>query len=901
MSEFRRDGNWALRVPVRAWIVVSILAGLAAADERTRADAPVPFTQVSVDSHGPNGEPYLGMHTKTTGDLNGDGKPDLVVAGSAIGELLVWYDGVTATRYTISDLGGWSTDAKIGDVDRDGDADVVISCWYRDDQGIEWFENLGAGTEFARHAIGPPRAHDLELVDLDLDGDLDIVTRQQEADGNAIELWWQHDPTWWEHQTLQAGLPAGEGLATGDIDRDGDADIVVPGTWFENMRQPGSVLWPAHVYTTAWIEPDSIVAVTDINRDHLPDVVLTPAENAGQHYQIAWFEGVADPVNASEWVEHVIDPHVECVMHSLQAADIDKDGDTDVVTAAMHQGADPDEVVVYLNDGIGGVGQGWMRQVIGTNGSHNMVAADFDGDGDVDLAGANWEASRSVDLWRNDINDRLPLDRWQREVIDSNRPWNAVFIFAGDVDRDGWPDVVTGGWWYRNPAYADAAWTRYEIGSPLNNMAAVYDYDRDGDLDVLGTPWAGSGAAPSFVAAFNDGTGNFVVRTDLPAGRGDFLQGVAVAPFSRNGPIETALSWHDGTGQGLQKLTAPAAAAIDGWTWEALSPFDPSEQLSAGDIDRDGRIDLLTGTVWLANEGGGSYVECLLCDTSEQPDRNRLADINGDGRLDAVVGYLGISKPAKLAWYAQPAESCGPWTEHVIDRPVGPMSLAVGDIDLDGDIDVVVGEHNLADPASARVLIYENGDGAGGSWSRHVVFTGDEHHDGTQLVDIDNDGDLDIVSIGWGHGRVLLYRNGAMESGVRLNGPPAPPEPQPPSEDDAPEDEQETGVDPPADPPADTSIEPADDATDQTDAPAGGTPNADDDTTDDPTIEPLGPPIIEPVPPAAASESSDENTVETESGTPPLPSAGPCGLGAGSAMLTMMMLMSLFRSRQRRA
>ena len=87
------------------------------------------------------------------------------------------------------------------------------------------------------------------------------------------------------------------------------------------------------------------------------------------------------------------------------------------------------------------------------------------------------------------------------------------------------------------------------------------------------------------------------------------------------------------------------------------------------------------------------------------------------------------------------------------------MSLDVADMDGDGDFDVVIGEHNLAEPSKASLYIYENTDGLGHHWSRHVVYTGDEHHDGAQLVDIDGDGDLDILSIGWSHNQVLLYEN----------------------------------------------------------------------------------------------------------------------------------------------
>jgi hypothetical protein len=87
------------------------------------------------------------------------------------------------------------------------------------------------------------------------------------------------------------------------------------------------------------------------------------------------------------------------------------------------------------------------------------------------------------------------------------------------------------------------------------------------------------------------------------------------------------------------------------------------------------------------------------------------------------------------------------------------MSLGVEDIDNDGDLDIVVGEHNLAQPSQARLVWIENLDGAATQWRQHLIFRGDEHHDGALLVDIDRDGDYDVVSIGWGHGKVVVYEN----------------------------------------------------------------------------------------------------------------------------------------------
>jgi hypothetical protein len=57
------------------------------------------------------------------------------------------------------------------------------------------------------------------------------------------------------------------------------------------------------------------------------------------------------------------------------------------------------------------------------------------------------------------------------------------------------------------------------------------------------------------------------------------------------------------------------------------------------------------------------------------------------------------------------------------------------------------------------LMWFENSSGDATKWKYHLIHTGDEHHDGAHVVDIDNDGDMDVVSIGWGHDRVIVYEN----------------------------------------------------------------------------------------------------------------------------------------------
>ncbi len=363
----------------------------------------------------------------------------------------------------------------------------------------------------------------------------------------------------------------------------------------------------------------------------------------------------------------------------------------------------------------------------------------------------------------------LSLDQWQRHVIDDSKPWRAVFVAVADIDGNTFPDIVTGGWWYKNPGTAAGTWTRSTIGTPLNNIATVYDFDGDGDIDILGTEhineWVNFVADPiPFTWARNNGSGQFTLLNNIDDGYGNFLQGVNVQHFQNGGPLQVALAWQNpGTDVGIQMLTVPTDTATSTWDWQQISTTAQGEALSAGDIDRDGDLDLLLGTKWLQNNGA-SWSPHTLHNTIQEVDRNRLVDINGDGRLDAVVGYQAESTLAAIAWYEQGNSATDLWTERIIKNMVGPMSLDVADMDGDGDLDVIVGEHNIAAPQTAKLYIFENSDGTGTSWAEHIVFTGDEHHDGTQVIDIDQDGDLDIVSIGWSHSNVLVYENQAIQA-----------------------------------------------------------------------------------------------------------------------------------------
>jgi hypothetical protein len=691
-------------------------------------------------------------------DVDQDGVSDFVIGSRRDSPAMVWYrrnaDGWT--RYLMDDA---TLDIEAGgafwDIDGDGDLDVVVG-GDADSNRLWWWENpypnYEPGTPWTRREIknsGENRQHDQIFGDFDGDGQAELVFWNQfaqrllmadiPADPKDTQPWTYQEIFSWvsgEH----------EGLAQADINGDGKVDLVGGGRWFEHT---GGTSYTPHIIDDS--QAFGRAAAGQLKAGGRPEVVFVAGDGVGP---LKWYEWTG-----SEWVGHDLLGFDVDHGHSLAVADMDGDGHLDIFCAEMRLDGDNADarMWVFLGDGEGNFRQ---TEVATGFGNHESKVGDLDGDGDLDILGKpyNWETPR-VDIWLNE-GAGLSLDRWERHVIDSEKPWRSIFIASADVDGDGWQDILTGGWWYQNPGGADDTWTRHTIGLPLNNIAAVYDFDGDGDVDALGTRGKGSESNPDFVWARNDGMGVFTVLENVESGDGDFLQGVAVGRFQGGDHLEVALSWHM-AGKGVQRLTVPANPSSDTWVRDQMSSTSQDEGLSADDIDGGGDLDLLLGTQWLRNDET-SWTLFILNGTSGEPDRNHLADINRDGRLDAVVGFEAISESEKVAWYEQGSAATSEWTEHVIADVIGPMSLDVADMDGDGDVDVVVGEHNLSDPSSARLYVFENEDGQGGSWTEHVVYTGDEHHDGGQVVDIDGDGDLDILSIGWGHDRVLLYENKAI-------------------------------------------------------------------------------------------------------------------------------------------
>ena len=340
------------------------------------------FTEKIIDDQAPE---FLWM--KTYGDINGDGKTDILVGGWQKGGAVA-YLAPNWEKSIINNSLKFSTDGEVRDINNDESADLLSVV----DKAIVWFEN----PNWNLHLIDSIVGHDVEVFDFDDDGLMDVVVRNQgefgDIGGHTLYFYNQKPMGTWSK--YQKEILDGEGLKMGDINNDKKMDVITNGYWFENTGD--MTRWIEHKLTDTWNWPNTAIDIADMNNDNLPDILYSPSELAGNNYHISWFEAPKDP--STIWKEHIVADSIETVIHSIGAADFDLDGKIDLIVAEMQQGADPDNVSIFYNKGK----NKWEKQVISTGGSHSMRLYDFDGDGDVDVLGANWREN-IVKMWINEL------------------------------------------------------------------------------------------------------------------------------------------------------------------------------------------------------------------------------------------------------------------------------------------------------------------------------------------------------------------------------------------------------------------------------------------------------------------------------------------------------------------
>lgn len=394
----------------RPWFHLSLPASLLfALAPGSSAAQPLTFQNVLVDPGGSGDD-------KIVADIDLDGYADGVVGGretfpgSKIDELY-WYESSGPGRsftmhYLRTSSIEFTTDIEAVDVDVDGDFDLVFADG-NVANAVQWLENprlsppVGVppdptqAANWTDHTIGTLSnyAHDIEFGLIDADGLPDILAV---GDGGPFRIFFQNAGGTWSMSDFSQHSDNGS-PAIADIDGDGDRDIFVRGGWIEspqaNRRDPNN--WTFHAITNSDPGDGPAVLALDIDRDGKIDLVTCPQHERGD---LAWFRNPANPETAN-WPRQVISDSAGS--HHLRAADFDGDGRTDLMTGLeLSQG----DITVWRVSGSGPTPIFTPVPVATGGGGHNAAVGDLDGNGLPDVWAADWIGNPPLRAYFNGPN-----------------------------------------------------------------------------------------------------------------------------------------------------------------------------------------------------------------------------------------------------------------------------------------------------------------------------------------------------------------------------------------------------------------------------------------------------------------------------------------------------------------
>jgi len=735
------------------------------------------------------------------GDFNGDGKPDLLTmvvnqsGGSyAISASVALGNGDgTFQAPVLTAIPSNTVDAfVVGDVNGDGKTDLVV---------VHQPGSLGSGTPASLDVMlangdgtfGTPintvvTANALAggiLYDVG-NGKMDAVIVDSSTPGNVWTLLGNGDGTFGTPTSVVLSGPVGSAVVFADFNGDGKLDFADddPSTGELTVFLANGTGYAAGVLVST---PDGVYdgdgnAVGDMNGDGFPEIVsANPQANTitvyvnngsggfapGVYYQTAMAGG-----SGKAWT----------VPSAVSLGDVNGDGKADVVVTNDYSG----DLTVMLGNGDGTVQVPTVGYAAGGFAFTAAVIDDFNGDGLPDLAVTDGQYNLVYMKGYGDGTFRAAADFYT--ATGDTAETQGLDIATGDFNGDGIPDVVIGNA-LNDPTVGITVFlsrgdgtlmpgVNYGSGGQMGYVA-VGDFNQDGKLDIA----AADNTNGDVQIFYGDGQGGFQPGPTIPTGN----TGQVVA-LDVNGDGYPDIVAAEGSGAGFEVALNNGAAGGFGSPVSYTYNNPAQTTLAAADVNGDGAIDVVAPVpscscvaVLLGNvssttgKGDGTFGAETDYPIGTGPTYVAIGDLNGDGFPDlavtiddtSVTGTMGIvvalnngAAGSSTNVFGAPSAVYPTSLQSTIFYLPFPHYVKIGDINGDGVPDLVY--TNLS--YGTIGTLYGNGDGTFGS---PTEFPTASYSPAVALADVNNDGALDAVTVtedGTSLATVLLNASGSGEA-----------------------------------------------------------------------------------------------------------------------------------------
>ncbi len=681
------------------------------------------------------------------------------------------------------------------DIDGDGDDDVVAT--FNGSDHIVWLENTnGQGTETRRHVISDqliePRW--VQCRDLDADGDLDIIVNSVSLDDGFL-YWYENldgaggfGPG---HQIGDSGL-AFQGLDIVDIDEDGDLDVLSTSAnlalYFENTDGQGA------------FADEQILLQTDHNLQNIYAMELDGDETM----EFVLSTGLEDESASVYVVQQTQNGFALSQSFSFDGypmkivqGDLDQDGDQDFAATLFSSQAgiglvwfmqENDSTLFTLQDPIVN-GSDW--------GGRGLLALDTDNNGTYELVASFLNTGTAA--WQEELR-RYHYDEestaFVGEVLAEDFRSNPISLELADLDGDGYKDFLAasqykGVGWFKNPGTENST-AHYSTLTPYLGQQPellVTDLEADGHVDIVAVTLGGTtlhnylpsgieyhshlfsssgenpgltlfeeAQTPHLVYAASGAVAimeydaiqrTFVLEQELVS---DFeTRHTELIDLDDDGDLDI-IGWehvdHDWDWAGGAAHLFMMSDSLQGYEPALYLGFDDVYDIVCGDFDDDGDMDIVKAGTWqlsfMENNGEGEFSADSIDSSIAAPGALATVDIDLDGDLDLVVGsterpnsYYGT-----LAWIENRISSDGGWVVNELHTHLPRYSVDTPDLDQDGDPDILTS-------SGSDVLWHENLDGNGTfSEARFIRDVPWSHYCyAVSTGDINGDGLLDVIAM----------------------------------------------------------------------------------------------------------------------------------------------------------